>query len=149
MLPDLFALEKSIVCFGSLIHSSGDTASQILRMLPKLKGLRRDVFPMSSDELSAVSKNLVSLECTKGFDFDEDQVNLAELRFIRLETKNDSDLSRMIRLLENTCNSIPQGRDFLKHLFLKHTTTDSTLSPEKYVQLKTSLVRVIQVYFEN
>jgi hypothetical protein len=47
------------------ILSLGDTAAQILRMLPKLEEFRRDDSPMSFEELSAVSKNLVSLTCLR------------------------------------------------------------------------------------
>jgi hypothetical protein len=45
-------------------------------MLPKLEELRRDDSPMSFDELSTDSKNLVSLSSWKGFDFDPAQVDI-------------------------------------------------------------------------
>jgi hypothetical protein len=118
-------------------------------MLPKLESLRRDDYPLSFDELSAVSKNLVSLRCMNGLDFDTAQVDITSLIFPYLEdvdfmSKNDSDLQFIATVLKN---SIPQGRVFLKRLVLRslrsaHPTTNSSVD---YAQVITSLIKVIEV----
>jgi hypothetical protein len=127
----------------------GDTASQILCMLPKLEELRRDDSPMSFDELSTVSKNLVSLACLQGFDFDHVGIDISSLVFpclenVKLSSDNASDMQFIANVLEN---SIPQGRVFLKSLVLRslrsaHPTTNSSVD---YAQVKTSLIKVIEV----
>jgi hypothetical protein len=135
--------------FDSLILSLGDTASQILRMLPKLVELGRDDSPMSFDELSAVSKNLVSLGCSKGFDFDTAQVDISSLIIPRLErvavdSENNHDLQFITTVLEN---SIHRGRGFLKSLVLRSllSTQPTSNSSVDYVQLITSLIKIIKV----
>jgi hypothetical protein len=97
--------------FLILILSLGETAAQILRLLPKLEVLRRDDSPMSFEELSSVSKNLVSLRCMKGFDVDTAQFDISSLIFKRLEkfevkSEIDSDFQFIATILKN---SIPQG----------------------------------------
>jgi hypothetical protein len=138
-----------VVCYCFSNFSLGDTASQILRMLPKLEELRRGVgYPMSFDELSAVSKYLVSLTCMKGFDIDTAQVDISSLRYPRLEkvkveSEKDSDLQFIANVLEN---SIPQGRVFLKSLVLRHIIVATEDSSVDYSQLSASLVKIIQVW---
>jgi hypothetical protein len=85
----------------SIINLLGDTASQILRNLPKLEILRRDDSPLSFDELSTVSENLGSLECLKGFNFDAAQVDSSFLIFpclerVRVESEKDFDLQFIV-----------------------------------------------------
>jgi hypothetical protein len=135
----------------SLIYIVGDTASQILRMLPKLEDLQRVDSPMSFDELSAVSKSLRSLTCLQGFDFGTAQVDISPFISSRLETvefytEKDSDLHFIVNVLEN---SIPHGQGFLKSLFLNnlrssHPTTNSSVD---YSLLSASLIKVIEVWF--
>jgi hypothetical protein len=127
----------------------GNIASQILHMLLRLKVLRRDDSPMSFDELSAVSKNLVTLECLKGFAVDTAQVDISSLIFKRLErvkvkSENDSDLQFIATALEN---SIPRGRRFLKSLQLCNPPSDqpSSNSSVDFAQLSTSLIKIIEV----
>jgi hypothetical protein len=122
-------------------------------MLPKLEVLRRDDSPMSFEELSAVSKSMVSLRCMKGFDFGTAQVDLSGLIFSRLETvevwsEKDTDLQFTATVLEN---SIPQGRGFLKSLVLGHTASARPFrnSSVDYVQFSTSLIRIIKVRFHS
>jgi hypothetical protein len=129
----------------SLIYIVGDTAAQILRMLPKLKVLRRDDSPMSFDELSIVSKNLVKLLCSKGFDFldfDNTQIDMSLLVFPHLEK---------VFIVNVLKNSIPQGRGFLKSLVLCHSSSDqpTTNSSVDYSQLIPSLIKVIEVRFHT
>jgi hypothetical protein len=129
--------------FDSLILSLGDTASQILRMLPKLEYFGRDDSPMSFKELSAASKNLGSLTCLKGLDFDTSVADLSLLRFERLEKvdiecNNASEFQFIANVLEN---SIPQGRQYLKSLRL----VDSDISiagTVDYAQLQSKSSRL-------
>jgi hypothetical protein len=90
-------------------------------MLPMLEELRGDNSPLSFDELSAISKNLVSLTCLKGFDFSTAQVDISSLIFtrlkkVRVESENYSELNFIVNVLEN---SIPQGQGFLESLCLR------------------------------
>jgi hypothetical protein len=133
---------------ASLILSSGDTAAHILRMLTKIEEFDRDYYPMSFEEVSAVSKNLVSLRCMNGFDFDTAQVDISSLIFPCLErvvvkSEKNSDMQFITTVLEN---SIPHGRGFLKSLRLRllraHPTTNSSVD---YFRLSTSLIKVIKV----
>jgi hypothetical protein len=92
--------------------------SQILRMLPKLEELRRGDSSMPFDELSIVSKKLVSLTCVYEFDFDTADVDISFLIITHLENvkfvgKNASELQFITSVLDN---SIPQGREYLKSL---------------------------------
>jgi hypothetical protein len=119
-------------------------------MLPKLEELRRDDSPISCIELSSVSKNLVSLRCMKGFDFDPAQVDMFSLKFPRLkmveiESQNGSDFQFIVNVLEN---SFPQGQGLLQSLFLRHSrsaypTTNSSVEYDH--QLIPSLIKVIEV----
>jgi hypothetical protein len=136
-----------------LIPSLGDTASQILRMLPKIKVLCRDVSPMSYDEISAVSKSIVSLTCMKGFDFGPAHVDISSLIFTRLKkvdfkSEKDSDFQFIATVLKN---SIPQGRGFLKSLFLMNSRSayPTTNSSVGYAQFIPSLIKVIEVWFHS
>jgi hypothetical protein len=104
---------------------------------------------MSFEELSAVSKNLVSLACLKGFDFDAAQVDISPLIFpflekFMVESEKDSDMQFIANVLEN---SIPQGRVFLKRLVLKYlrSAQPSYISSVEYAHLSTSLIKIIQV----
>jgi hypothetical protein len=149
-------METSAVCFDSL--NQGDTASQILRMLPKLEELRRDDSPISCIELSSVSKNLVSLGCLKGFDFDYAQVDMSSMVFprlerVRVESVKCSDLILITNVMEN---SIPQGRAFLKHLVLRlldamneshHLNNLSVDYAQFCTSLSASLINIIEVRF--
>jgi hypothetical protein len=120
-------------------------------MLPKLEVLRRDDSMMSFEELSAVSKNLVSLACLKGFDVDTAQVDISPFIFTRLKkvdfkSEKDSDFQFIATVLKN---SIPQGRVFLKRLVLRslrsaHPTTNSSVD---YAQVITSLIKILEVWF--
>jgi hypothetical protein len=134
--------------FYCLIHSPGDTASQILRKLPKLEKLQRGISPMSFDELSAVSKSLVWLECWKGFDFDTSIVDFSALIFPRMEevlisSRNDSALQFIVNVLKT---SIPQGRGCLKRLklYVVDAPVQNTNSVD-YIELGKSLIKVIEV----
>jgi hypothetical protein len=117
-------------------------------MLPKLEVLRKDDSPMSYEELLAVSKELSSLTCLKGFDFDTAEVDFSGLIFSHLEKvivvgKTDSDLRFIMTVLEN---SIPQGPGFLKSLFLFQSPSDPTdIASVEYGQLITSLIKIIEV----
>jgi hypothetical protein len=122
-------------------------------MLPKLVELRRYDYPMSFDELSAVSKSMVSLTCMKGFDFSTAQVDISSLIFARLEkvmveSEKDSDLQFITTVLEN---SIPQGQRFLKSLVLCRSPSDqpTTNSSVDYPQIIPSLIKVIEVRFHS
>jgi hypothetical protein len=73
--------------------------------------------------------NLVSLTCLKGVD--TAQVDISSLIFTCLEkvtfvSENESDMQFITTVLEN---SIPQGRGFLKSLFLRHIIVATTNSP--------------------
>jgi hypothetical protein len=133
-----------VVCNDYLILSSGETGAQILRMLPKLTGLRGKAHPLSIGALTAVSINLVSLECDSGFDFDTAQIDVSLLRFaslkeITVKSKEGSDLQWIVKVLEN---SIPQGRGFLKKLdIMRNSPTTFSAS----AQFPESLKRVIEV----
>jgi hypothetical protein len=123
--------------FDSLILSLGDTAAQILRMLPKLEKLRRDDSPMSFEELSAVSKSMVLLRCMKGFDFDPAHVDISSLRFPHLE--------KVTVVSKNSI--IPQGRVFLKSLILIHSPlyrrVNASINREQFIY---SLIKIIEVW---
>jgi hypothetical protein len=144
-----FPWRRQWFVFDSLILYVGDTAAQILRMLPKLEVLRRDDSPLSFAELTTIPKSLRSLTCWKGFDSDTTQVDISSLRFPRLEkvkveSEKDSDLQFIATVLKN---SIPQGRGFLKSLFLEHYSSvpHTTNSSVEYGQLSTHLIKVIEV----
>jgi hypothetical protein len=118
-------------------------------MLPKLEELRRYSSPMCYDELSAVSKDLVSLTCMKGFDFITEQDDISSLIFQRLEnvlskSENDSELHFITTVLEN---SIPQGRGFLKSLQLSipPSALSTTNSSVVHAQFTASLIKIIEV----
>jgi hypothetical protein len=98
---------------------------------------------MSFDELSAVSKNLISLTCMKGFDFDTPQADISSLIFpslqeVRVVSEKD-DLHFIATVLEN---SIPRGLGCLKILFLFHSPSDQPLDFAKMIP---SLINVIEV----
>jgi hypothetical protein len=138
-----------MVCFVSLITSPGITAAQILSRLPKLEMLRRDTYPVSFDELSAVSKNLISLICHKGFDIDTSIVDQSALIFSRLEevvvtSWNCSDFQFIATVLDNSIP--PQGRTCLKKLvFRLFRPVRPTATSVDYTQLNSSLIKVIEV----
>jgi hypothetical protein len=109
-------------------------------MLPKINVLCRIGSPMSFDELSAISKSMVSLICMKGFDFDHSHVDIRPLIFPCLEkvkvlSENDSDLQFIATILKN---SIPQWRGFLKSLVLRNSSSSRSVnSPVDNAQLIT------------
>jgi hypothetical protein len=119
-------------------------------MLPKLKEFRREDTPMSFGEFSVASKNLVSLTCINGFDFNSAHVDMSSLIFTRLkkvkvESENDYDLQFIVNVLEN---SIPKGRGFLKSLDLIVTSSNSPVnSTVNYAQVIPLLSKVIEVRF--
>jgi hypothetical protein len=104
---------------------------------------------MSFDELSAVSNNLVTLECGSGFDFDTSIFDPAVLVFpclenVVVEAKKYSDLQLILTILDN---SIPQGRGCLKKLQLRYspsTTSDDNTFVDHGL-LTTSLINAIEV----
>jgi hypothetical protein len=120
-------------------------------MLPRLESLSGYGYPISFDELASVSKNITSLISNSGLAIEAAPIDLSALRFPRLskveiESKKDSDLHFIIKVLEN---SIPlQGRSCLKSLDLGISCLDhpSTLSAVDYGQLAASLIRVIEVH---
>jgi hypothetical protein len=130
-----------------LTHSSGDTATQILRMLPKLKVLRKEEHPICFSELSAVSSGLISLVCMSGFDIATSQNDLHALVFPQLEkavlwSRSDSQLYDFVGFLENC-----QGRGCLKILVVIKDREEETRDepPLDNSRLRSSLVRVIEV----
>jgi hypothetical protein len=135
------------VYYNPLINSTGATAEYILRMLPKLKKLCR-ADNMSVNELSAVSKDLVSLKFLNGLDAVTAQVDMPLLVFPRLEkveveTENDLDLLFIATVLEN---SIPQGRGFLKKLYLNYLPLQPYYLFVEYARLNMSLIKIIEVW---
>jgi hypothetical protein len=105
---------------------------------------------MSFDELSDVSKNLVSLTCLQGFEFNTARVDMSSLIFPRLEiveieSQNISDLQFIATVLKN---SIPQGQGFLKSLFLRlsrrYRSFNSFFDHDQYIY---SLIKIIEVWF--
>jgi hypothetical protein len=72
-------------------------------MLPKLEILRRNDSPMFFEELSAVSKSLASLSCSKGFNFFTAQVDISSLIFSRMErvevlSEKDKDFQFVVNI---------------------------------------------------
>jgi hypothetical protein len=106
----------------------------------------RDASMMSFDELSAVSKDMNSISCDSGFNFNTSIVDTSALIFPHLEevevkSFNFFDLQFIATVLEN---SIPQGRGFLKNLLLRQTPRPG-ISYVDYGKLSASLIKVIEV----
>jgi hypothetical protein len=137
----------------------GDTAAQILRKLPKLIVLERNGYPLSFDELSAVSSNLLSLSSGGGLNIDTFQIGLHLLSFPHLEnvqiySTNDSNLHLIIKILENSLSSSIRRVGSLKSFKLYRSTfqeidlLEGTISIVDYGKLRTSLNNIIEVCFE-
>jgi hypothetical protein len=123
--------------------------------------LERKGYPLSFDELSAVSPNLLSLSSGGGLNIDTFQIDLPLLSFPRLEnveiySKNDSNLHFIIKILENSLSSSIRRVGSLKSLRLYRSTfqgtrlnlLEGTISTVDYGQLRTSLNNIIEVCFE-
>jgi hypothetical protein len=133
----------------------GDTAAQILRKLPKLIVLERKGYPLSFDELSAVSPNLLSLSSGGGLNIDTFQIGLPLLSFPHLEnvqiySSNDSNLHFIIKILENSSRRVGslKSLELYRSTFQEIVLREGTISTVDVVLLRTSLTNIIEVCFE-